>query len=560
MHWKDIADVVKDEEEKGNPIASVIVDLKLDVGKITLRLPLKSAHYSSENSDSDDEEPEIQLIDVDVDIYQSAFANARSYFGAKKVAAVKSEKTVEASQKAFKTAEQKIMASLQKKQSAISSITKQRQSEWYEKFNWFISTENKLILSGKDLMQSEQLLVKYFKPGDWLVHCDMEDSIFCIVKRIDREEDIIGSPTASLLQAGTMVLCNSKPWLTKTVTSAYWVHHHQVSKIDVFKSLIPQGKFMINGQKNYLPPVQLIYGVGLLFQVSNSDIERHAAERRPWLRGEQIIEQTDQSMEKLNRALDLLDVQVSEPVQELLSINSNPAPTTSKKSAKDRRQQKKGNENSGGTLEKNESQNSINSVSSEKSKQTPRGSRAKNKRSKKYADEDDEAWEKSVNKSKASIEGKDRIVDGEGEMENAKCDNGESTQTDDRIEQTSIRKPTTKPSVVPGNEAKILEEGAAFVVPPISVDNLTSLPHSEDTIMGCVVMSAPWITLQRFKYKIKLIPGSLKRGKAAQQVLNEFQKFGELSEQEKEALSNVNENEVLSVMINKVKVVTSKNK
>jgi hypothetical protein len=37
---------------------------------------------------------------------------------------------------------------------------------------------------------------------------------------------------------------------------------------------------MIRGKKNYIPPCQLIMGLGFLFRLEDSSIERHKNERR----------------------------------------------------------------------------------------------------------------------------------------------------------------------------------------------------------------------------------------------------------------------------------------
>lgn len=37
---------------------------------------------------------------------------------------------------------------------------------------------------------------------------------------------------------------------------------------------------MIRGKKNYLPPCQLVMGLGFLFRLEESSIERHKDERR----------------------------------------------------------------------------------------------------------------------------------------------------------------------------------------------------------------------------------------------------------------------------------------
>jgi len=37
---------------------------------------------------------------------------------------------------------------------------------WFEKFNWFVSSENYLVLGGRDAQQNELLVKKYLNPGE----------------------------------------------------------------------------------------------------------------------------------------------------------------------------------------------------------------------------------------------------------------------------------------------------------------------------------------------------------------------------------------------------------
>eukprot|EP00798_Chlamydomonas_sp_ICE-L_P022483 gene22483-29609_t len=41
---------------------------------------------------------------------------------------------------------------------------------WFERFNWFVSSENYLIISGRDAQQNELIVKRYFKKGDAYVH------------------------------------------------------------------------------------------------------------------------------------------------------------------------------------------------------------------------------------------------------------------------------------------------------------------------------------------------------------------------------------------------------
>ncbi|BFG21526.1 hypothetical protein CerSpe_078000 [Prunus speciosa] len=42
---------------------------------------------------------------------------------------------------------------------------------WFEKFNWFISSENYLVISGRDAQQNEMIVKCYMSKGDLRTHC-----------------------------------------------------------------------------------------------------------------------------------------------------------------------------------------------------------------------------------------------------------------------------------------------------------------------------------------------------------------------------------------------------
>lgn len=65
------------------------------------------------------------------------------YYDQKRSAAKKQQKTIESQSKAFKSAEKKTKQTLKEVQ-AITNISKARKVFWFEKFHWFISSENYL--------------------------------------------------------------------------------------------------------------------------------------------------------------------------------------------------------------------------------------------------------------------------------------------------------------------------------------------------------------------------------------------------------------------------------
>ena len=45
------------------------------------------------------------------------------------------------------------------------------------------------------------------------------------------------------------------------------------------------------------------------------------------------------------------------------------------------------------------------------------------------------------------------------------------------------------------------------------IDKLTGLPKPNDNFLFAVPMCSPYTTIQAFKYKVKIQPGPMKRGK-----------------------------------------------
>lgn len=67
---------------------------------------------------------------------------------------------------------------------------------------------------------------------------------------------------------------HSAAWEAKVMTTAWWVDSSQVSKTAPSGEYLTTGSFMIRGKKNFLPPVPVVLGFGLLFRLEESSIPR----------------------------------------------------------------------------------------------------------------------------------------------------------------------------------------------------------------------------------------------------------------------------------------------
>ncbi len=265
MDWAQLRALVKTEQRTGNPVANLIRHLRMDQNCVIVLL--------SNHDEADVSKP---MVEVEIDLSLNARKNAQDYFDQRRKAVQKHEKTGAAAIKAIKGAERKAAAEIVKVKE-VSAVKVERQPLWFEKFCWFITSENFLVLSGHDAQQNEILVKRYLRKGDLYVHADAHGAASTIIKANDPGTPI---PPLSIAEAGAMTVFRSSAWSSKMVTSAYWVNPDQVSKSAPSGEYLSKGGFMIRGRKNFLPANQLIAGFGIMFKVHSSCTARHAGERR----------------------------------------------------------------------------------------------------------------------------------------------------------------------------------------------------------------------------------------------------------------------------------------
>jgi hypothetical protein len=127
-------------------------------------------------------------------------------------------------------------------------------------------------------MQSEILYSRYLRKGDVFVHADLQGAVPLIVKNKANISDA-PIPPGTLSQAGTLTVATSNAWESKALMGAWWVNADQVSKTAPTGEYLTTSGFIITGEKNFLPPAQLILGFGVLFQISEDSIPNHTKHR-----------------------------------------------------------------------------------------------------------------------------------------------------------------------------------------------------------------------------------------------------------------------------------------
>ena len=86
------------------------------------------------------------------------------------------------------------------------------------------------------------------------------------------------------------------------------------------------------------------------------------------------------------------------------------------------------------------------------------------------------------------------------------------------------------------------------------VDSLTGSPHSDDIIMFAIPVCAPYNAMQNYKFKVKMTPGSSKKGRATKTALGMFQAQTDTNQQEKDHFRSVKDYDLARNLPGKVKL------
>lgn len=511
MDWTEFARSIESEKKNANQkraaVASLFVGLKLESGQISLKL---------------DE------VVIDLMIGLSAHANATRLFDLRTQARLKMERTLGALESAMKSAAAKIRSEmLQSRQlGRVRQLQALRKPFWFEKFAWFISSDGFLVLAGRDAQQNELLVKKYLKAGDVYVHADVHGAGSLVVKNHVYPQ-LKTPPPKTLHEAGTFSICFSRAWEAKIVTSAWWVRADQVSKTAPSGEYLGTGSFMIRGQKNFLPPMQLSLSFGFIFALDeearkNKMLERKRRESEGLWSTEEVGDYekyrigdnvsnnnfTDNTETIVNTAM--VTIEKVQKSMKSVKIAENPQQTEPQKTSND-------------------------------SKKSIRGKHGKEKKiKKKYADQDEE--ERALRLELLGSAGKTK--------------SGAKTETKPKAKVESDvvdKKQKVKNEPKLKEQDEIVAEEDEESVEFIAADYFTFTPEEENQYLFVIPVCFPTSALSSARYRIKLVPGSLKKGKAVKSVLSLLTNPSSCPNQQwRDLMRAVPENEMITVMPAKV--------
>jgi predicted ribosome quality control (RQC) complex YloA/Tae2 family protein len=294
MDWQEIEDMVTEETENGNPVASLIVKMDLQRARVTLRL--ENVFTGGVKGVDGDDENSTNTIDVEVKLALSAHANARELFQNKKNVMIKEGKAADASIHAVEKVERQVAQNLDK-QKLKRSISATRRLHWFEKFNWFITSEGYLCIQGKDSIQTEQIIMRLMRREDIYVYSQVKGALPVIVLHkkgtfgsVEGDAKSTNDTTSSnkrsavsplaIHEAGQYCVCRSNNWVGKGMVSAWWAWGDQVDKKAIQESAFKDSYGFIRGEKHLLPPTSMEMGFGVVFRLDEASAKDHMNDRK----------------------------------------------------------------------------------------------------------------------------------------------------------------------------------------------------------------------------------------------------------------------------------------
>lgn len=100
-----------------------------------------------------------------------------------------------------------------------------RNPYWFEKFYFFITSQNFLVIAGRDFMQNEVIIKKYTEKFDLVFHTCERGSPFVVLKLPEHlsGQENTPLPANSIQEAAQYTVDLSKNWNLKVIGNVFYV-------------------------------------------------------------------------------------------------------------------------------------------------------------------------------------------------------------------------------------------------------------------------------------------------------------------------------------------------
>jgi len=127
-----------------------------------------------------------------------------------------------------------------------AAVRVKREKQWFEKFRFFYTSENRLCIAGRDARQNEQLFGRYLEDADLFFHADIHGAPATILK------DGVNASRKEKEEVAQFSASYSSAWkIGSTTVDVYAVHKDQVTKRAESGEALAHGGFVIRGEREW---------------------------------------------------------------------------------------------------------------------------------------------------------------------------------------------------------------------------------------------------------------------------------------------------------------------
>lgn len=189
-------------------------------------------------------------------LFQDLEATASQYYDKAK----KSEEKIESAEEALKDTE-KELEELEKEEidteEVLEDKTEKRKKEWFEKYRWFRSSEDYLVLIGRDAQTNDMLVKKHMDSDDLYFHADFDGAPSVVVKKGQEAGE------KTMEEAAKAAVTFAKTWKAGIgADNVYNVDPEQVTQNPESGEYLEKGAFVIRGDREYMRNVSVEAWIG----------------------------------------------------------------------------------------------------------------------------------------------------------------------------------------------------------------------------------------------------------------------------------------------------------
>lgn len=202
---------------------------------------------------------------IDLDFTQKVSMIAQQYFASSHKMKTKIEGTKKAiadTRQQLERIRKKITKVTRERVIKANTIIERRKRYWFEKFRWFQSSDDFLVIAGRDARTNETIVKRYMKKGDIFVHATVHGAPHTLI--LAEGKDV---PLTTLQEAGQFATSFSSAWKAGVGSAdAYYVNPEQVSFSPPSGEYLVRGGVIVRGKRNPLKGMVLETAIGIIVE------------------------------------------------------------------------------------------------------------------------------------------------------------------------------------------------------------------------------------------------------------------------------------------------------